>query len=105
MADADRRIFQGAVSGTDRPTLVLERADDVLGVLSLGEPQARHGPTVATFARQELHAVLGAPRLDPAPHRVVPFPARIDAAFALDPRQLYFERSEEHTSELQSRLH
>src|SRR5947208_11020465 len=105
MTDADRRILERAVPGTDRPSLLLQGADHVLGVLPLGEPQAGHCPAVPAVARQEAHAMLSRPRFDAPAHGVMPFPTRVDAAFALDARELHVERSEEHTSELQSPDH
>src|SRR5206468_4927127 len=95
VADADRRVFERTIPGADRPTLLLQRPDDVFGVLALGELETRHRPTVPPFARQELHTVLGGPRFRAAPHRVVTLPARLDAAFTLDPAQLDLERVEQ----------
>src|SRR3989442_2257974 len=90
VAYPDRRVLERAVPRADRPSLLLERADDVLGMFSFRQPQAGDGPAVPALAREEFHAVLRAPGLDPAPHGVLPFPARLDAAFALHPRQLHF---------------
>src|SRR5438445_582955 len=81
---ADGGLLQGSVPRADGPARLFQRPDDLLGALAFGHLEARHGPAAAPFPRQVGDAVLLAPLLHAAAHRVVPTPAPLDAALALD---------------------
>src|SRR2546425_573912 len=84
-------VLTGSVPRAVVPARLFQRPDDLLGALAFGHLEARHGPAAAPFPRQVGDAVLLAPLLHAAAHRVVPTPAPLDAALALDPGELRLE--------------
>src|SRR5439155_18533615 len=86
--DADGGLLQGTVPRADGPARLFQRADDLLRALPFGHFETRHGPAAASLPRQIRDAVLLAPFLHAAAHRIVPTPAPLSAALALDPGEL-----------------
>src|SRR5213082_2051914 len=95
MADADGRLLERAVARADGPPGLLQRGDDRLRRLALGELEAGHGPAAASFAWQIRDAVLLAPLLDATPHGVMTPPPRFHTALALDPAELRVQREQQ----------
>src|SRR6266571_410452 len=90
--DADGGLLQGTVPRADGPARLFQRADDLLRALPFGHFETRHGPASASLPRQIRDAVLLAPFLHAAAHRIVPTPAPLSSALALDPGELRLKR-------------
>src|SRR5439155_1706526 len=80
----DGGLLQRSVPRADGPARLFQRPDELLGARSFGHFEARHGPAAASFPRQVAEAVRLAPLLHAAAHRIVPTPAPLGAALALD---------------------
>src|SRR5439155_14370906 len=84
VADADRGILDGAVTGADGPPFFLQGPHDVLGALPRGQLEAGHRPGPPALARQEFDALRRRPLFDRAAHLVMPPPPCLDAALLVD---------------------
>src|SRR4029077_7374046 len=72
----------------DGPARLFQRPDDLLGALAFGHLETGDRPAATAFTRQVGDAVLLAPLLHAAAHRIVPAPAPFGAALTLDPPEL-----------------
>jgi len=71
------------------------RADDLLGAVSFGHLETRHGPAAAPFLRQVGKCRLLAPLLHAAAHRIVPSQRPSAPPSRLDPAELGLESEQQ----------